>query len=142
MGKKRNEVLIGLADQALQSSHLFKDKDKTEIPDSYNGQIAALSVSVAMIGIRPTLAIYYQDRPKKDNSDKKDFSKPYRLAVLEVVAKMMALDHFCNRENWTSRSMLEYALSESSDLKELKKEVIDCAIALKQVVRTYKLVKV
>lgn len=127
MNKTRNNELIKLADKQLRASNLLMPGGS--IADSYNGSAAALGVSVAMSGLLPTLAIYYQD------FDSKDPDAPCRRNVLNVVATMIPSQGFSD-----ARELLEYALS-TEDSKNLANDVIDCAIALKQVIRTYNLVK-
>lgn len=134
MDKARNKHLMELADQILcDSEHcpLYKDNDRTTIHDSYNGQVSALGISILMIGLRPTLSVYYLDK----KSDNPNVDKAYRRAVLEVIARMLHKDgnsHFTNAE-----SLVRYVLS--PDAEDLKTQILDCSVALKQVVRTYKL---
>ena len=128
MDKRKIESLMVKAEDALQESKLLSGPNKTEIKNSYNGQIAALGVSVAMIGILPTLAIYYQD------------DKNGRQNVLNVIA------HITKGQSFNGRSLLELAIKLKKDnrtieLKELAHQVMDASVALKQIVRTYKLVK-
>lgn len=152
MNKKRNKDLIYFADRVLNEKEFIPMNDNS-ILDSYNGQIASLSVSIAISGLLPTLAIFYQDKPEEA-----DNNKAYRRNVLNVVAKMISMDN----ESWNfshnklfAKNLLSYVItldkqcSEESargideskkQLNELRKEIIDCAIALKQVVRTYILV--
>lgn len=130
MNKTRNNELIKLADEKLRASKMLKDGN---IAETYDGKTAALSVSVAMSDLLPTLAIYFQDY------DSKHPDVPCRRNVLNVVATMITIPEknikFSNAE-----SLLRYAIENPKKLKDLKKEVIDCSIALKQVVRTYNLV--
>lgn len=131
MNKSRNNELIQLADTVLRKSSMYKDG---QIPETYNGKTAALSVSVAMSGLLPTLAMYFQDY------DKKKPDNPWRRTILDVVAKM--IDKPGNGPKFEgAEELLRHAVQNPDDLAYLKKEVIDCAIALKQVIRTYKLVK-
>ena len=140
MNKTRNNQLIKLADEALREQTPNGDGgisvilNGTKVEEAYNGSIAALSVSVAMSELRPTLAIYYQDKP---NSREKP--KANRRSVLDVVARIISKDA---PEKWDfsadgnyAKNLFSYALT--SDDPNLKQEVIDCAIALKQVIRTY-----
>lgn len=161
MDKQINKELILIAEQVLQETKdktysLFKDKGvHNEIVDSYNGQVSALGISILMTGLKPALAIYYQDAPEKGANKK---NTAYRRYVLELVARMLAKYNkkltekekplvdmsapgckdkqvFENAEN-----LVRYVLG----LKEealLKKTVIQCSVALKQVIRTYKLAK-
>ncbi len=131
MNKTRNNELIKLADEKLRESKMFSDNS---IDEKYDGKTAALSVTVAMSDLLPTLAIYYQDYNGKEPD------APCRRNVLDVVARMITKpkkeEKFSDAED-----LLRYAINNTDDLKYLKQEVIDCSIALKQVVRTYNLVK-
>ena len=134
MNNKKNNLLIQCADRALLDSNIIKDN---KIKESYNGAIAALGVSIAMTGFRPSLAIYYHKEEKKN--------------ILNIVLKIL-LDHrntyysfhddkMNNGENVKLEIFLRYAFScPEEKLKPLQKEFLDCCIALKQVVRTYNLV--
>ena len=137
MDKTKNNMLISIADSVLQTSPILKDG---VIKDSYNGSVAALSVSVAMSGLRPTLAIYYH--------------KEERRHILDIVEKMLdsSDNKYFNFEQVSkdnriiavndSKTMLEYAFyCNDKQLKDFQTNFIHCAIALKQVIRTYKLKK-
>lgn len=130
MDKTRNNQLIKLADAKLRASNMLKVEN---IAATYDGKTAALSVSVAMSGLLPTLAIYFQD------FDSKHPDAPCRRNVLNVVATMITNPEQ-NTKFSNAESLLRYAIEHPRDLEYLKKEVIDCSIALKQVVRTYNLV--
>lgn len=143
MNKKENKEWMERAESVLQDTEwvcpLFKDEGKTTIYDSYNGQVAALGVSILMIGLKPTLAIYYQDAPKKEKG------KAYRRALLEVIARMLKYE--------SAESLVRYILDvaknpsdekkkiSKQEEKKLKTDILNCSIALKQVIRTYKLEK-
>ena len=130
MNKARNNELISLADKKLENSKMLNGDN---IAETYDGKTAALSVSVAMSGLLPTLAIYFQD------FDKKHPEKPCRRYVLDVVATMIDDPRNGNKFQ-NSEGLLRYAIAAGADLSYLQREVVDCAIALKQVVRTYNLV--
>lgn len=163
MDKKTNKELILIAEEVLKetkekSYSLFKDKGvKLEILDSYNGQISALGVSILMVGLKPALAIYYQDAPEKKDVGKKNAA--YRRNVLEIVARMLskyntglseqkktplvemsASDNSNKTVLDNAEGMVRYVLNLTDDAA-LKKAVIQCSVALKQVIRTYKLVE-
>ena len=146
MNKKRNNYLIGLADNALHNvpatenggGMLVKDRDiqKTYIKKAYDGQTSGLGVAVAMSGLLPALAIYYADKPDK--------RKVNRRAILEVIANMINNDNdfsLSSRINNAKALLKEAINSDENQRKDLKREVEDCSIALKQVVRTYNLVE-
>lgn len=131
--KQKNELLVGLAGRALQETKaLFKEGSMTDIPDSYNGQISAFGVSVAMSGLRPALAMYYQDKSN---------TKVYKYKILVVIAKMLHHYDSSHYPHSGAKGMLEAVLKvEESSLSRIQADIIDCSIALKQVVRTYNLV--
>jgi hypothetical protein len=142
--KERMNKLIQWADDALQDqvanadAGISKVLNKGEILDSYNGSVAALSVSIAMGGLRPALAIYYQEKSERGASPKAN-----RRSVLDVIARIITIDTY-NQWNFAdgglfAKNMFRYSIEH--DDEKLKQEVIDCSIALKQVVRTYNLVK-
>lgn len=130
MNKTRNNELIKLADDKLKVSKLLKDGN---IAETYDGKTSALSVSVAMSDLLPTLAIYFQD------FDTKHPDAPCRRNVLDVVATMIT-NPDTNIKFSNAESLFRYAIDNQNKLNYLKREVIDCAVALKQVVRTYNLV--
>ena len=133
--KERNNKLMRLADEAVRKTGaLFKENNKSDIAESYNGKIAGFSVSIAMSGLLPTLAMYYQDGDEKQVK-----TKVYLRNILTVVSAMIAADGAFDEKITDAKSLLEYAINNPQKEGDLKKEVIDCAIALKQVVRTYNL---
>ena len=136
MDKKLNRDLMGYAEECLQNKKcpLYKKDGNGVIHESYNGQVSALGVSILMIGLRATLAVYYQDKP-----DKKD--KAYRRNILEVIVQMLNKDTNKNKKDRTSFATAEDFVKEvmKSDEMIWKSDVINCSVALKQVIRTYKL---
>lgn len=136
INKKKNNDLLTIADNKLRTSNIFNNGN---IASSYNGCIASFGVSVAMSGLRPTLAIYYHKEDRKN--------------VLEILAKMLVASKYYNFDNNVRKTqndqpiavnnaetLLRYAFyCNGLQLKSLQEEVVDCAIALKQVVRTYNL---
>ena len=146
MDKNRISKLIPIADEALAGSSML-GKDKT-INSSYDGLVSAFPVSVAMSGLKPTIIIYAQD---------KDSGKVNRGVILEVLLKMllkmMKMDGFTKIKNNAKNDVkLPSTVAELKDFVKtpkcdqavesaLKREMIDCAIALKLVVRTYKQVE-
>ena len=145
MNKTRNNYLVKLADDALLEqtanenfgvSRILRNNNQ-DIEEAYNGAVAALGVSIAMSELRPSLAIYYQDKPNSPTRPKAN-----RRSVLDVIARMITADNECDldfsADGKYAENLFRHAIAH--DDNGLKKEVIDCAIALKQVVRTYNLV--
>lgn len=127
MNKQENERLIAKAEDVLQHSIILQLG--RNILKGYNGQVAALGISIIMSGLRPTLAIYYQDY------EANDFHNAHRRNILDVIARM--LDEYTG-----ARDLMEYVLDSersNTELTMLKTNIINCSIALKQVIRTYNL---
>ena len=135
MNKKRLTTLMQLADGVLQPSGILKANGRIE--DSYNGQTSGFSVTVAMSGLLPALVIYYQQASESRNINRKN--------ILEAIGLMISQDHDFTeiQDIKDAESLLRAAIKtrDNAKSKKLKQEVIDCAIALKQIIRTYELIK-
>ena len=129
MNKELNRELMGYAEECLQEDNcpLYKNKREGIINESHNGQVSALGVSALMIGLKATLAVYYQDENRK--------------RLLEEIVKMLNKKNkdketFDDAEDFVRKVMGgKCKMSE----EELKTNIVDCSVALKQVIRTYKL---
>lgn len=147
MDKTRNNILIKYANEALIEQNpnekfgVSKILNGSNIEEAYNGSIASLSVSIAMSELRPALAIYYQDKPNSTSKPKAN-----RRSVLDAIARIITKDaaerklgkwNFSGNKDF-AKNLFNYAINNED--KDLKQEVIDCSIALKQIVRTYNLV--
>ena len=146
MDKTRNNELLKLADEALREQVVSTStgvskilKNNGEIDKAYNGSIAAFGVSVAMSGLLPTLAIFYQE--KQDSATRPQANRRSVLdAIARIVTKDSAVDFDFSNDGKYAENMFRHAIENDGDLTALKTEVIECAIALKQIVRTYDLV--
>ena len=147
---ERKNNLIKWADQALKeqtangNAGISKILNGNDIVDAYNGSVAALGVSIAMGGLRPALAIYYQDKTENGANPKAN-----RRSVLDVIARIITLDNECSLDfsnnNLYAKNLFQHVIdienNDTTALHSIKQEVIDCSIALKQVIRTYNLKK-
>ena len=141
--KVRMNKLIQWADEALQEqvanadAGISKVMNDGNILDAYNGSVAALGVSIAMGELRPALAIYYQEK-----SERGARAKANRRSVLDIIARMITKDTDCqldfSAQGLYAKNMFRRAIEQNDP--NLKQEIIDCSIALKQVVRTYNLI--
>lgn len=146
MDKIRNNTLLSLADTALREQVVSTStgvskilNNNGEIDKAYNGSIASFGVSVAMSGLLPTLAIYYQE--KLDSATRPQANRRSVLdAIARIVSKDTAVNFNFSQDGKYAENMFRYAIQYPGDLTALKTEVIECAIALKQIVRTYDLV--
>lgn len=141
MNKELNKKLMEHAEAVLQSDSCPLYKKDGVIHESYNGQASALGVSTLMIGLKATLAVYYQDEPSKDDKNKVFKSKAYRRCLLEVIVKMLNLQNpkttYVNAEKFVREVMKKSNTPQQEE--QWKSDVVNCSVALKQVIRTYKL---
>lgn len=139
MNKNENKKLMELAEQVLKDTTwqcpLFKDENRTIIFESYNGQISALGVSILMIGLKPTIAVYYQDVPKKKGDEKKEAFRKYLLEVIARMLRSYKNDADSNIHYANAESLTRYVLGQTDD--GLKNDILNCSVALKQIIRTY-----
>jgi CRISPR/Cas system CMR-associated protein Cmr5 small subunit len=127
MNKKRNNELLRKAEEALRKTEYVNILNNETIKDSYKGQTAALGVTIAMSGLRPALAIYQK---KTDECDK--------LQILNAIAVMRGINQK-EAGKKLFREVME--CNDANKLNDYKRDIIDCSIALKQMIQTYKLVK-
>jgi hypothetical protein len=89
--------------------------------EGYDNQVSAFAVTVALCGLCPALAIFHEEADKFN-----------RIKILDAIAQMI------DPEGWKDgRTMSKALFSDDSRARKYKPEIIDCAIALKQVIRTY-----
>ena len=95
-------------------------KKQGEIAKGINGLVAAFSVSIATIGLLPAAMYYYSDEKK-------------RRPVLELVAKT----YYKNPEGGDLAQALLKEIRNNPADAALRQRIVDCAIGLKYIVRTY-----
>lgn len=121
---KRINDLLPTAMQMLEESGLADGKS---ILKEYDGYVASFAPSVITAGLKATLS-FYTDKHK---------SSPKRILVLNVLQtiyekKLGKLD---------GKELLDFALDPvrtDAEIRQLKKDLTDCAIALKLVMRNFK----
>lgn len=140
MNKVLNKRLMTIAEDILQSDDCPLYKCPGTIYESYNGQASALGVSTLMIGLKATLAIYYTDAPGPNDETKRRennnyYKKAFRKLLLDVIVKML------NEKNSTNYSTNDFVrtVMQADEDNQWKTIFIDCSVALKHVIRTYKL---
>lgn len=122
--KERKNQLMVWANEVIGSSSICKDG--VIISDSYNGQIAAFSVSVALSGLKPAVALYYSGKGSSD-VDKKE------------IIKLLAAMYSKEKKNQTNAdAFFQLVINANEDLAVLQKKIIEYGIALKLAVRTFK----
>ena len=120
-----NEAILG-------NSNVYKNGMVDN--ESYNGQIAAFSVAIAMSGLKPTMALYYSGS-EKSNIDKKN--------IIELLASIYNKDEE-NKNEQLDEKELGKALfklvinANENEEPELRRHLIEYAIALKLAIRTFK----
>lgn len=123
--KERKNQLMVWANEVIDSSSICKDG--VIISDSYNGQIAAFSVTVALSGLKPAVALYYSGKGSSD-VDKKEIIKLLAAMYSKEIGTPKSADVF-----------FELVIQASgNELADLQKKITEYGIALKLAVRTFK----
>lgn len=122
--KERNKKLLDRADGLLTGSSQYREAlyHGTEfIASEHSSKVSAFPVSVAMIGLKPTLAIYHQNAH----------------SVVGLIAEMLILDNKIDgyQDYQPAERFVNYAFENYSE--EFKQAVIENALALKVVIRTF-----
>lgn len=122
--KERKNKLIEYADEAVRSTLLQNGL----VDGTYDGQISAFSVAVALSGLKTAMAIYM----KSESGSTAD-----RKKVIRMLAKMKDADE---GTTGTTEQILwdQVRNADEQALKELKKVILEYAIALKLTFRTFK----
>ena len=126
--KQRKNRLIRIADDAIRQSPIY-GADRRIVSESYNGQIAAFSVAVALSGLKPEIAIYYSGKGSSDVDKKK---------IIELLADMHSMDKPDDPLDADGLFNRVIATTNEAELRALQKELVEYSIALKLVIRTFK----
>lgn len=131
--------LLPTAMSALKDSGLLFN-EKTCILKEYDGYVASFAPSVITAGLKATLS-FYTDRHKiRDAKDyKPDFTdkaaEPRRVHILNILLKIYQEKY----GRLAGDDLLTIALdTNANDERQLRKDLMDCAIALKLVMRNFK----
>ena len=130
MNKSRINKLIPLVNKVLNETKDTKEGlvQGGKIDSSYDGQVAGFGVSIAISKLRPTLAMYYNSSQNRAVDTTK---------ILAVIAKTISKDGTYCQNLESAKSLMDHAFKSDVDIKKLTEVVIECAVALKLVVRTY-----
>ena len=124
---KRINELLPAAMQALKDSDLLQD-EQTSIPKEYDGYVASFAPSVITAGLKATLS-FYTDNHK---------SSPKRVRILNLLHTIYKKE--C--AHLSGKNLLEIALdTNATDERQFKNDLINCAVALKLVMRNFKQVE-
>lgn len=121
--RKSYQAEIERADRVLTATTdrtIWKEQGTT-IAAGINGMVAGFSVSIAMTGLLPTVLYYYADKTK-------------RRKVLQLVVNMLNNIHndYPTLEDFLRR------VREHAEDKAFRQLVVDNAIGLKYIIRTYR----
>jgi CRISPR-associated protein Cmr5 len=94
------------------------------ISSAYNGYISSFGVSIIQSGLEPTLALF-------ENRNNQDTTKADKTKIPKIILKVLAPEY-------NGDSLLRYLLEHQNEEENLKKDIIDIAIALKLCIRTFK----
>jgi len=111
------------ADNAIQSCGFINANG--QIPAAYKGAISSFGASIVMSGLIPTIQFYMASSQNRLTDSMK---------IVEAIAKII------NTANPSPDALQQSVLSASNNAANLfilKKQIIDAAIALKIMMRTY-----
>ena len=124
--KERKNQLMVWANEVIASSSIC-NREGVIVSESYNGQIAAFSVSVALSGLKPAMALYFSGKGSSD-VDKKE--------IVKLLAAMYSKETGSNKN--ADEFFQQVINANGNNLADLKKKIIEYGIALKLAVRTFK----
>lgn len=123
------DALLKVADEALKKEIVKKGI----VDDGYDSAIAAFGPTVVLSGLMPTLAFYCAEK-------KHEKSKTDKRKVINAIALTLQLKY-----GWTDHNQLfGHCLNNQSNslaIEKLTIDIVDASVALKMMVRTYKIVK-
>ena len=125
--KEQKNQLMVWADDVIKHSSIYNEEAEEIVSDSYNGQIAAFSVSVALSGLKPAMALYYSGKGSSD-VDKKEIIKLLAAMYRKETGTQTSADAFYQ----------QVIGANENELAGLQKKIIEYGIALKLAVRTFK----
>ncbi len=127
ISKERKNQLIVWADDVIRHSSIYNEHTGEITSESYNGQIAAFSVSVALSGLKPAMALYYSGKGSSD-VDKKEIVKLLAAMYSKEIDNQKSADQF-----------FQQVIAANGDvLADLQKKILEYGIALKLSIRTFK----
>lgn len=129
ISKERKNQLMVWADDVIRNSGIYDDRNKEIVSDSYNGQIAAFSVSVALSGLKPAMALYYSGKGSSD-VDKKE--------IVKLLAAMYSKEIGSQKSADADAFFRQVIATNGDALTDLQKKIMEYGIALKLAVRTFK----
>ncbi len=95
------------------------------IPKEYNGYISSFGAGIIQSGLKPTVAIYENEQ----SQSQQDRAKLPKM-ILQII-----------NPNSNERSLLRYIINSNENEQLLKEKIKDASIAIKLVIRTFKLKK-
>ena len=124
---RRIERLIPIADEIVGRVMIHENKVKSV----YNGYIASFGSSVIQSGMLITLYFNFKDNASEER-------KKLREALYELI--ISAYPEYLEGINLDSGNLLnlyQAHLNVSSNLKKLTRDILEAAITLKLIIRTY-----
>jgi CRISPR-associated protein Cmr5 len=115
----------------LVKEHLADKATKTSVPEVYKGYISSMGASIILSGLLPTLAFYNADT---ENSSSKESRRPLLTILHEMLKERYLLP---NQQNLIYYAIALQEQKRNSDLRKLRKDVVDASIAIKLAMRTF-----
>jgi len=118
------------ADKAIKSSNIATGNT---IPAAYKGAVSSFGASLIMSGLVPTMQFFMSESDKRDSDSRK---------IIEAIAQIIDPSGSTDAEGLKTRVMIALGINNPQtrrvEIKNLKVKIINAAIALKIMMRSYR----
>ncbi len=123
------DALLKKADEALTNEKIEIVKNGI-VTDGYDSAIASFGPTVVLSGLMPALAFYCAE--SKNGKTKTEKWKIVKAISIILHSKYGWSDH---------KNLFNHCLNNPSQIERLTTDIVDASVALKMMVRTYKIKK-
>ncbi len=121
------DALLKKADEALTKEKIEIVKNGI-VDDGYDSAIAAFGPTVVLSGLMPALAFYCAE-------SKNGKTKTKKWKIVDAIAYMLQ-----SKYGWSdNKQLFKHCLNNQSTIERLTTDIVDASVALKMMVRTYKI---
>lgn len=129
MNHSRIDALLKKADEALTKEKIEIVKNG-KVDDGYDSAIAAFGPTVVLSGLMPALASYCAET-------KNGKTKTEKWKIVNAISFILQ-----SKYGWSDHNKLfNHCLNNPSQTERLTTDIVDASVALKLMVRTYKIKK-
>ncbi len=114
---------LKIADEAIRNKGIAMNNI---VPGAYNGAISSFGASIVMSGVVPTIQFYLSDSDNRDSDTRK---------IIEAIAQIIYNSPDAGAE--MLRQDVLHHINDRNERNRLRNNIVDAAIALKIMLRTY-----